>query len=199
MVIGITGGIGSGKSAVCEILQIKFNAYFLKEYDIAKEIMLPGTEVFRKIVDFFGKDILAEDGSIESGRLGEIVFNNPEKLEKLNSFVHCEVFNNVMKQINEIKSTDKNPLIVVESALPEEAAFEKFCDEIWVVLSTLEDRIGRLKEKRNYSGKKALSVINRQMADEEFAELADFVIYNTGTKEDLDRIVTERLVQPENK
>lgn len=103
-VIGITGGIGSGKSLVADIMIKKYNAYFINTDRIAYEQMLPGGISYKGVVDYFGKEILKEDGTIDRSKLSKIVFSDKEKLRKLNSLTHPNVLTEVKK-----KSSKKGP------------------------------------------------------------------------------------------
>ena len=199
MVIGVTGGIGSGKSTVLEFLRDDFNAQIIMADDVAKELMIPGTSCFNRIVDFFGEDILT-DGEvrvIDSKKLGAIVFNDEEKLKALNSIVHPSVKTEIENRIKKIYEENKSALIFLEAALLIEAGYLDILDELWVIVSDLETRIKRLISDRNYTRDKCLSIIDDQLSDEEFISHADFVVNNSDdfekTKEQIRKHLKEIL------
>lgn len=206
MLIGLTGGIGSGKSTILEYLKKQYNAVLIMADDVAKELMLPGTECYFKVVEAFGKEILNyvenddtglmsdiqslqkilmhsdenDRYAINSEKLGRIVFNDPQKLKLLNSIVHPEVKKEILERIDNIYKTAPDALIILEAALLIEAGYEDICDELWSVISDRETRIKRLMSSRNYSRQKCADIMDDQLPDEEFIKHSDFVINNSG-------------------
>lgn len=160
-IIGITGGIGCGKSTLIEMMKQRANVLDINTDNIAKKIMEPNTPQFKKIVDYFSDDILT-NGCIDNNKLSKIVMNNPDKLKKLNSFVHPSVIH----EVKELVKTDKYDIITIESALLLETELKDLCDEIWNVSARLETRIYRLCKYRGYSEEKAKDIIKNQKSDE---------------------------------
>ena len=153
-IIGITGGVGSGKSAVLNILEQDYQSFVVQADLVAHELMLPGNVSYKKIVDFFGESILNEDRTINRKRLGEIVFSNQEKREILNSFVHPEVKNRIKEIIEEMQRKKICKLFVVEAALLLEDHYEEICDEVWYIHVDADIRKKRLMYARGYSEKR---------------------------------------------
>lgn len=181
MVIGVTGGVGAGKSTVLEQLEKHFGAHLIIADEVAKELMEPQGASYEAVVDAFGREILNEEGQIDRQRLAGIVFNDDEKLELLNSLTHPKVRTEIERRIASVYEKDANALIVVEAALLIEAGYEEMLDELWVIDADPEVRIQRLMENRGYSREKCLDIMNNQLSNEEFRTHADEVIDNSGT------------------
>ena len=188
-IIGVTGGIGAGKSTVLACLQEDWNAEIIQADALAKEIMEPGGEAYDEIVDYFGRGILLEDGAIDRKKLGEVVFADDEKRSRLNALVHGKVRAEAEKRIHASGAS----LVAYEAALPREAFMQDICDEVWFVQVPEEERIFRLMRDRGYSREKAVSIIRSQLSDREFLACADRVIDNSGTPEETRRQVAAAL------
>ena len=184
MFIGVTGGVGAGKSTILQILEDKYNAHIIMADDVARELMNKGKASYRAIVKEFGDDILREDGEIDRQKLAEIVFQDEEKLNKLNSIVHPLVRKAIVKEQKQVNKKDPDRLIVLEAALLIEAGYKEILDELWGVIVQKEIRIQRLMDSRGYTREKSESIIANQLSDEEFREHCDFIIDNSGTLED---------------
>ena len=187
MIIGVMGGVGSGKSTVLNYLENNYEANIIEADKVAKEVMLPGNDVYNEIVKTFPEVIV--DNKIDSKKLAEIVFNDKEQLEKLNSITHPGA---VKEIISRIKSSKKR-IIVVESAILLGSGVEQYCDELWFVFCNRDTRIKRLMQTRGYSKEKCISVIESQPADEEYNKGADEFIDNSyseeNTREQIDLIL----------
>jgi dephospho-CoA kinase len=187
MIIGVMGGVGSGKSTVLNYLENNYEANIIEADKVAKEVMLPGNDVYNEIVKTFPEVIV--DNKIDSKKLSEIVFNDKEQLEKLNSITHPGA---VKEIVSRIKSS-KNRIIVVESAILLGSGVEQYCDELWFVFCNRDTRIKRLIQTRGYSKEKCISVIESQPADEEYNKGADEFIDNSyseeNTREQIDLIL----------
>ncbi len=173
-VVGITGGIGSGKSVVCRI----FNKLGIPVYeaDVAvHQIYDKNPSMVEKILKEVSGDIADKNGRINRKKLGEIVFADNQKLKILNSIVHPVVksdFNNW------VKNNSGNPYVIKEAAILFESGSDDGCDKIISIVSPIELRINRIRERDHKSRTEIEQIINRQMKDEERIEKSDFVIYN---------------------
>lgn len=183
-VIGITGGIGSGKSIVCEILQNHYKAYLINMDQIAHSLMEPGEISYELIVKHFGSNILEHKGNIDRKKLGELVYGDEEQLKLLNSFTHPYVLSYVKNLIYE-KKLSLEKLICVESALPVEGKLREICDEVWYVKASDSIRRERLKNNRCYSDEKIDSIFSKQITDEQFREIGTEIIANETSQEEL--------------
>lgn len=181
MIIGITGGIGTGKSTVLRILKDRYFFHIFESDKMGHEVMKPGTKVHEDIVQYFGYEILKPDEFIDREKLGEIVFNNEEKLKYLNSLIHPVVIREIKERIDRIKDIEKDADFVVESALLFESGFDSICDQVWYVYADNETRRKRIKEERGMSDEKIDSIVTQQLNDEEFKSRADVVLDNSNS------------------
>lgn len=181
-VIGITGGIGSGKSMVADIMRDDFQTFLISTDKIAHKFMEKGGISYKLIVEYFGEDILDEKGEIDRGKLGRIVHSSKEKLLTLNSFTHPYVMDFVKKLIEE-KRNENQEIVCVETALPIEAGLNTFCDAIWYVYAPENVRRERLKASRNYDDEKIDRIFQNQISDEDYRKLCTHVLVNDGPRE----------------
>ncbi len=195
-VIGLTGGIGSGKSLVAKILKEKYGAYILYTDHIAKQQMEPGGASYNEVVEYFGKDILAEDGAIDRGKLSAVIFEDREKRLKINEITHPKVLDAVKTEINDVREQGNAPYLVVETALMLEAGYDYICDEVWYVYTPEEERRQRLKKERNYTDEKIDAIFANQSKDEAFRARFTKVVENTGDISTLEKQVDLLLQAP---
>lgn len=163
MVIGITGGVGSGKSTVLKEIKNLIDCDLLLTDDIAKKLQEPNQISYLKIIECFGKSILNEDNTINRNKLSKIVFSDKDKLNCLNNITHPYVIEYVKNYIKLHK--DNN--IILESALLLETDLKDFCDSIWFIYVSENTRKERLKLNRNYTDNKINRMIKSQK-DESF-------------------------------
>jgi dephospho-CoA kinase len=190
-VIGITGGIGSGKSLVAKLLEKNHGAFLLNTDQIAKEQMKVGGVCYRPVVNYFGTEILSEDGAIDRSKLAEIVFHDKDKLLKLNQLTHPLVLEAVQEEIEKIRKSCGTKYLIIETALMIESGYDSTCDEVWYVYSSEVDRRERLKRERNYSDAKIDAIFTSQSTAEAFRKKFSKVIENTGDIENLEQQVDQ--------
>ena len=183
MVIGITGGIGSGKSVVTSLLRDKFDAAVIDTDTIGHEIMEIGKSAYKKVVEIFGNKVIAEDGSIDRKKLGSLVFDNRELLCKLNDIIHPAVEAEVDKRIAEF-TQKKYKYIALETALLIKVRYNRKCDKVWFVYADKDIRLKRLYENRGIGKEKAIKIFESQNTEEEFRQIADDIIDNSGSEAD---------------
>jgi len=178
-VIGLTGGIASGKSTVSNILRGK-GAYIIDADEISKALVEPGKPAYKEIVEFFGKEILNEDGTIKRKKLGKIVFADTEKLSVLNSITHPKIIEEIEKKLKECRERDEK-VVVIDAALLIELGLYKLADEVWLVVVDEKTQLERLlKRDRFLEPKEAKDRIRAQMPQEEKKKYATRIIDNTG-------------------
>ena len=194
-VYGITGGAGTGKSEVIKMLQQNFGGCVIMSDEVARELMQKGNISYQLIVEYFGRDILMDDGEIDRKKLADHVFNNKEALEKLNSMTHPYVKDEIRKLIAEAEASGECRFVALESAILLECGYEDICDEFWYVYTKPEIRRQRMKETRNYSDEKVDSVMRNQQPDEVFFEQCSFMIKNNTTLSDVYAQLKEKLDQ----
>ncbi len=182
-IIGITGGVGAGKSTVLDYLREQFHAYVIQADQVGHQVMEPGEICYSQVIALFGEHILKKDNTIDRKAVSDVVFGNEEKLKKLNGIIHPAVRQSVLEGI-QLQKEKKTAIVVVEAALLLEEHYEKFCDKVWYVHTDREIRISRLMENRGYSREKSESIISSQAPDEYFAKHADYIIRNNGDIKD---------------
>ncbi|MBQ2745840.1 MAG: dephospho-CoA kinase [Lachnospiraceae bacterium] len=181
-VIGITGGIGSGKSKVLEIIKNKYNAVVVEADIIGHELQAPCEEAYNLIINEFGEGILEEPcvagvSNIDRKKLGAIAFSDKEKLTFLNGVIHPAVHNKIEKIINDTAST----FIFIEAAILTETSLVELTDEIWYIYADKSVRLDRLQQFRNISKEKAELVMKNQPDEECLRRKCDKVINNSGS------------------
>ena len=173
-VIGLTGGILSGKSTVAQML-VEKGAGHIDADKLGHEAYRPHTETWRKVVDAFGADILTENEEIDRQKLGGIVFNDAQSLVKLNSIVHPAIGRLVMKELDRLREEGAE-VVVLEAALLIEAQWTSVVDEVWVTMAPAETVLQRLRNRSGLSEEQARARIRAQLPPEERAQYGDVVI-----------------------
>lgn len=182
-IIGITGGVGSGKSRILSFLETTYNAVICKADEVAWSLQEQGQVVYQNIVSHFGTDILKEDGSINRTALGAIVFADAKELQILNQITHPAVKAAIQQQIQaeEKKGTE---LFVLEAALLLEDDYDEICDELWYIYTNEQIRRQRLKESRQYSDTKIDDMFASQPSETMYRAGCQKVLDNSGTFEE---------------
>lgn len=175
--IGITGGIGSGKSTASQLLGA-LGAEVVDADKVGHKIYLPDTPAWREIVAAFGAGVLAPDRTIDRTKLGPIVFSNPDALRQLNAITHGKIYSYIQGQIDYMRDKQVTRVVVVEAAILLEAGWHSLVDQIWVVVSDVEVAIARLKTYKHFTEDQARARIAAQLSNEERLAQADRVIWN---------------------
>lgn len=184
-VVGLTGGIATGKSTVSNYLK-KLGAVIIDADLVAREVVKPGERALKEIVELFGLDYLKEDNTLDRVKLGDLVFSHKEALLKLNSITHPIIVQRIKDEIEKIKKGEKKPsLLVVDAPLLIETNLHKIVDQVWLVKCTREEQIKRLMKRNNLDYMVALARINAQtMSLEEKANYAHEIIDNSNSREE---------------
>ena len=188
--IGLTGGIGSGKSTVSQMLA-ELGAFVIDADKVGHEIYLPGKEAWHKVVETFGRDILAADQTIDRKKLGARVFSNDEARKTLNRIVHPLMYQDIDRRIKEKRQEGFSRPIVVEAAILIEANCILLVDLVWVVVANKNAVIERVGLQRGLPAKDTEARITSQLSDAERMKHASLVIENNGSVEDLKKKVTQ--------
>lgn len=191
-VVGIAGGIGSGKSSVTNYLKYKLYTVYDADEE-AREAVKPGEPALKELVDHFGEQILNDDGTLNRRKMAQIAFDSEEKTAKLNEILHKDISERIDKKLARhasylARSRGKKielRIAFVSAPLFFEADLQKKCDETWVVVADKDTRIKRTMERDNLPESEIKDRMNRQMSDDERIKLADHVINNNGTKDEL--------------
>jgi len=173
-VIGLTGGIGSGKSTVSQLLS-ELGAVIIDADRVGHEAFKPDTELWREVVAAFGRQILTPSGDIDRKKLGEIVFGNAELLSRLNQIIHPRMYDMVKVQLEEYQRRGVE-VVVLEAPLLLEASWASLVDEVWVTVASESTVLKRLQEKVGLSKEESLARIRSQLSSEERIKQADVVI-----------------------
>jgi len=188
-IIGITGGVGAGKSSVLRILQDCFDAKVILADLVAHDLMEPGTEGLEAVVHALGDSFILADGSVDRKALAEIIFHDENALQTMNSIIHPLVWQWIENEAN----TCAESLVVIEAAVFDTAPDGLF-DEIWYVYAADDVRIERLMASRGYTKEKCESIMKKQNSDESFRKICSFVIDNNGSEEETKKQLEEKLV-----
>jgi dephospho-CoA kinase len=180
LIVGLTGGVASGKTTVSRVLK-KEGAYIIDADQMARELVQPHTPAWKKLVTTFGKDILREDGSLHRKRLADKVFTNPRQRKLLNQILHPRMRKEMERRAKEIGQKDPEAVVVIDAPLLVELGDHRKMDKLIVVTSTQKQQIERLKERDGISTEEALRIFSSQMPMEDKVKLADFVIRNEGS------------------
>lgn len=178
-IIGITGGVGAGKSTVLEYLEKNHGAYVVQADKVGHLVMEPGEECYRQVIALFGEQIIKSDKTIDRKMVSDVVFGHEEMRQKLDDIIHPAVKSYILDKI-EVQKKAGCLLMVVEAALLLEDHYDAFCDKVWYIHTDREIRIERLMSSRGYTREKAENIIARQATEEFFREHADYIIQNNG-------------------
>ena len=162
--IGITGGVGAGKSTVLAYLEEKYNAFVIQADEVGHIVMAPGQECYQPVINLFGNDVIKNDKTIDRKRVSDVVKRY------------------ILKSLEEQKKEGRK-LCVVEAALFLEEHYQEFCDEVWYIHTDEEIRIQRLMKNRGYTREKSLGIIGNQAREDYFRAHTDFVVENNGNVE----------------
>lgn len=195
--IGITGGIGSGKTEVLTYIKENYNCHVLFADELAHKVREPGGSCYEALVKLLGKEVLAPDGSFDRRKLAERIFGKTELLEQVNGIIHPMVRKEILLEINRRKKENETDFLFVEAALLIEGGYEKILDELWYIYVDEAKRRRRLKESRGYSDEKISGIVKQQLSEEEFRLHCSVVIDNSGSLGDtygqIDRKLEEYL------
>ncbi len=184
LTIGLTGGIGSGKSTVAQILG-EFGAPILDADKVAHTTYAPGGPAYDAVIAAFGAEIVALDRTIDRKKLGAIVFGNPERLNKLTSIVWPATFESIRRNVSGLRASGAGLPIVVEAAILIEANWQPLFDEIWLVRASREQVVARIESQRGLKPAETEARIRAQLSDEDRARHASLIIENNGSLEEL--------------
>lgn len=190
--MGITGGIGSGKSEILKYLQSAYGAAISPLDDVARRLQKRGQDCFDRIVEVFGKDILGPDGELDRERLGAVVFSDAERLAVLNGIVHPGVKQWVRQDILQ-KEKEGIRLYVLESALFPDVEYRDICEEMWYIYTEESIRRQRLMLSRHYTEEKIRWIFKSQPSGQAFRNISTAVIDNSGAFENTKKQIGELL------
>lgn len=183
-IIGITGGVGAGKSAVLSYIEENYNARVIYSDNVANDIKKKGYPAYDELLSLLGDGILDDAGEIDKKKMAAAIFGNEKLLSSVNNILHPAVNTFIINIIDNEREKKELDFVFVEAALLIENGYKNFVDELWYVYADEATRRKRLKESRHYSDDKIDKIFGSQLDDKTFRENADFVIDNSGTLEE---------------
>lgn len=193
--IGITGGVGAGKSQVLSYLASRCRCRILLADEVGNEVKLPGQPCYEQLVELLGKDVLAEDGTIDRGRMAEKIFADAGLLSRVNGIIHPAVRVYILQEVEKERSLGNVDFFFLEAALLIEEGYDRVVDELWYIYADEEVRRGRLKESRGYSDAKIDRIFRSQLSEEEFRSHCQRVIENNGDLQETCRQIGDMLAK----
>ena len=191
-IIGVTGGVGAGKSTVLNYPEKRYGAKLILADLVGHEVMEPGHEAYEQVVKVFGQEIVSEDKTIDRKALGAIVFADEKKRMILNRIIHPAVRQEILRRLEEAELLHLS-YVVVEAALFLEENYDAFCDETWYIYTDEKIRRQRLKESRGYSDERIDQIFRSQKTHEEFQKRCLFMIDNNGSEKETFRQIDRRM------
>ena len=173
--IGITGGIGAGKSEILKYIREHYKCRIYLADEVAKEVRKPGTECYKKLTELMGEDVIQD-----AKKMSSALFADSSLLEKVNAIIHPAVKEYLLTELEKAGKDEDTELFFVEAALLIECGYKKLVDEMWYVYADEDVRRQRLKSSRGYSDEKITDIFSKQLDDETFRKHCEFVIDNSG-------------------
>tara|TARA_B100000579_G_scaffold81619_1_gene63619 strand:+ start:1187 stop:1780 length:594 start_codon:yes stop_codon:yes gene_type:complete len=186
--VGLTGGIGSGKSTASNFFEL-FGSFVINADEEAKKILSSNETVQHELISEFGTDIIDVSGKINKAKLARVAFQDEDHQQRLNSVIHPYIYNSIDDYFNDVLKDGKFDLFIVDGALIFESGYDVHMDYIVVVTALLKNRMERALARQTLSREEILKRIELQWPEEEKVNLADFVIHNDGSEEDLKKNV----------
>lgn len=193
--IGVTGGVGAGKSKILSYIQEHYNCCILRADEVAHLLEEPGNECYDRLVQLLGEQILQPDKTIDKKKMAELIFSDENLLKKTNAIIHPEVKKYIINAIEQEKKKNQISYFFVEAALLIEEHYDELLDEMWYIYTDKKIREQRLMENRHYSAKKVADICRGQLSETEFRKHCNVEIENNGdlnvTYEQIKKIMGE--------
>ncbi len=191
-IIGITGGVGAGKSAVLDYLAQRYQAYTVQADKVAHELMEPEESCFSPVLDLLGREILDGAGKIDRRKVAALVFPNPEVLAKLNGIVHPAVKKEIRRRIA-VQKEQGRKIFVIEAALLLEDHYDEICHDMWYIYAGEQARQARLEKQRGYSQEKIRDIFKIQQTEDAFRQKCDYTVENDKDLQNTYRQIDKRI------
>lgn len=191
--IGITGGVGAGKSELLAYIKTHYLCEIWLADEVAHLVKRRGTVCFDRLVELLGQDVVAADGEIDKAVMAKRIFADEEVLAQVNAIVHPAVQEFILEKYDAAKANAEVELFFVEAALLIEAGYTDLVDELWYVYADVAVRRRRLSKARGYSEEKITQIMDSQLSEDEFRKHCDFVIDNSGELVDSYRQIDKKL------
>lgn len=191
--IGVTGGVGAGKSEVLSYIKKHYKCFVYLADEVAHLVKAKGEDCYYELVSMLGEDILQPDGEINKSAMAAKIFADDALLERVNEIVHPQVRIYIEKRIEEAKTNPDIEIMFIEAALLIEAGYKELVDELWYIYADVDVRKARLMSSRGYSEEKIRQIMEAQLSEEQFRKECHFVIDNSGTLADSYRQIRKKL------
>lgn len=192
-VIGITGGVGSGKSALLSYMENTYNCKVILADEVAHQVREPGSPAYEKLTAVLPSGVLEEDGTISRARMAKEIFASDDLRKKVNDIIHPAVKAAILTEIDRGKKEGKPDFLFIEAALLIEDGYLNIVDEMWYIYAGEEVRRQRLRETRNYPDNRIQMIMKSQLTEEEFRKACSVVIDNSGSLSDAYRQIDEAI------
>lgn len=193
--IGITGGIGAGKSEVLKYIKKQYSCEIYLADEVAHLVKEPGTFAYGELVKLLGAEVTDRDGQIDRGKMAERIFSSPALLEQVNAIIHPAVKEFLLERLQAARKAGETDFFFVEAALLIECGYLALVDEMWYIYANEETRRRRLRESRGYSDEKISQIFAKQLTEEAFRAGCSLVIDNSGDFQDSCRQIDRRLTE----
>lgn len=191
-IIGITGGVGCGKSEVLTYVGQNYDAAVVQADEAAHLLMQPGKSCYREIIALLGQDFTDECGNLDRKKISSVVFRDEKMRKKINGIVHPQVKEYILRAIRRERENGTK-FFFVEAALLIEDKYDEICDELWYIYADEHVRRERLIRDRGYTEHKIDEIMASQLSEEEFSEKCDFEIDNSNDLEDTIKQINQRM------
>ncbi|MCR5309950.1 MAG: dephospho-CoA kinase [Lachnospiraceae bacterium] len=192
-IIGITGGVGSGKTGVLNFLKDNYNCRIIVSDELAKDLCFKGRPCYRPLIKLLGKDVLDGSGEIDRKVMASKIFSDDSLRQGVNDIIHPAVRREIERIADKERRSGKIDFLFIEAALLIECGYGDFVDEMWYVYACESVRRERLKASRGYTDEKCDSIMQSQLSEEEFRRNSDFTIDNSGEWSDTFSQIRERI------
>lgn len=200
-IIGITGGVGAGKSEILSYIGNNYNCEIILADEVAHKVREPGGSCFDELVELLGAEVLTTEGQIDRRKMADKIFSNENILKSVNALIHPAVKDYIKEAIERSRQEAKLDFLFIEAALLIEDGYENIVDELWYIYTEESERRRRLKQARNYSDEKITGILNKQLSESEYRKHCRVVIDNSRklqyTYEQIDKKLEEYLWQRE--
>lgn len=180
-IIGITGGVGSGKTELLAYIKEHYSCRIILADTAAHQVEQKGESCYEQLIELLGTDICDVDGQIDKGRMASRIFGNHELLRRVNAIVHPAVKQYILNEIQREREKEEVDFFFIEAALLIEDRYDLICNELWYIYAKEEIRRERLKTSRGYTDEKITAIMEKQLPEEVFREQCSVVIDNSGT------------------
>lgn len=192
-IIGITGGVGSGKSEILAYIRQHYKCEIYLADEVAHLLMQPGQICYKELVSILGENVLLSDKTIDRKKMADSIFGDKLILDKINGVVHPAVQDFLLEKLDMAKKNQQVELFFIEAALLIESGYKSIADEMWYIFASEATRRARLELSRGYSQEKTNQIIGNQLGEEEFRSKCDFILDNNGALEESHRQIIQKL------